>query len=164
MDTQGLYDIYDAVYVPFWQRTSWYVALIAAGSICCGALLVFALRAYRARKKVVPAWQKALQGLDALGDVQMHEGKDFYCTLTTLVKTYLHERYGYDVRGATDDELLLYVAEKPEMQRYLDDIRAICVGCVTIKFAHAQAGKEQMKQDLERARTLVLSTRATQTT
>ena len=152
MQEQGFYDIYGMWYVPFWQRT-WFVwtgAIIAAGI----AILLgwYVIKWYRTRNKQrVPYWQAALNELAALKQhnvATVEQGSAFYAQLTALLKQYLQQRYGFDVRSKTDDETIAVLERAQFNPQYLSQLKTILQGGLYIKFANVQAAQQQIEKDL----------------
>lgn len=161
MNKHGLYDIYGSYHVPFWQTKAFYVS----SGICFCLLLAFliwqAWKKFRARKQMLPSWERALRELEQLKKsnvASVSQGKQFYCTLTSLFKKYLDERFGFDCQGKTDEELLSYLEQKEFPATLLNELRVIIMGSIIIKFANAQAIQEQIVLDLSRSVTFIRQT------
>ena len=105
-------------------------------------------------------WDSALQQLDALqqSDISIENGKEFYFTLTSILKKYLQDRYEYKLTHKTDAESIEYLEQNELLPNYLDDVRSIFSGIQIIKFANAQAAQEQMLNDLKISIMLVKKT------
>jgi len=153
----GLYENYGLWHVPFWQTDKFKLAVQICA--CAVLLLVVALfvkkyLAYRKRKKL-PIWDQALLELTQLKKehkVTAAHGKEFYLTVSALLKRYLHERFGYDVIGKTDAEVFEYLEKKQDFENHiLEELKALLHGSEIIKFANAQAIQEQIEHDYLRA-------------
>jgi len=151
----GLYENYGLWHVPFWQTKKFLIAV----EICACVVLVIAVVLlvrmyvrYKKRKKL-SAWDQALYDLNVLKTdqkIRVACGKEFYSALGGIVKTYLSERFAYDVLGKTDAEVVNYLQNNHADQIIIDDIKAIAQGSEIIKFANAQAAQEQINRDYER--------------
>lgn len=156
MSEQGLYDIYGIWHVPFWQTKSFYAFV---GFVCLLVLFFVArsiFKRLRAKKKLLPAWEIALQ---KLRELQAHNiatqerAKQFYGSLTVILKNYLHARYSFDAQGKTDKELLVYLRDVREHRfdnKLVNELEEIFSGMELIKFANVQAMQEQIEKDLAR--------------
>ena len=151
----GLYENYGLWHVPFWQTQKFkMVAQICLFLIivCIVILLIKKYLAYRKRKKV-PLWDQALFELTRLKKehkIDVVHGKEFYATISAVLKKYFHDRFGYELMGKTDDEAVAYLKNNHKDEHMLEEIKAVLQGGVIIKFANAQAAQEQMEQDYVR--------------
>jgi hypothetical protein len=159
----GLYENYGLWHVPFWQTETFYFvlkvcAVVIALSVCVG--LYKAYVAYKKRKKL-PAWDAALRDLSNLKNahkLDAAQGKEFYLATSSIVKTYLCNRFGYDLLSKTDDEVVGYLQEKKADAELTEDVRALLQGSIVIKFAKAQAAQEKINHDYNRAISIVKKT------
>ena len=152
MDENTLFPIYGMRHIPFWQTKLFYTSVSAV--VLCILFFVgwFIIKKFmKPKKEKRPAWEVALDELAEI-EAQLSEkgmqGKTFYFRLTWMFKRYLSERYGFDVYGKTDDELLLYLEGSGLAPELVDDLKAILEGSSVIKFANEQALKERMQRDL----------------
>lgn len=159
--TQQLYDIYGMSHIPWWQQ-QWVLA-------CAGAcLLLFVLgsiwyifRRIRAKKRVMTPWDKALlelHGLENQGFVSVIYSKELYTALTNLLKRYVHERYGFDLVGKTDDETIIFLEQHYFPADLLESVRTIFSASVIMKFSNACAMKTKIEQDFAASRTIIYKT------
>lgn len=159
----GLYENYGLWHVPFWQTQKF--QLIVEIVACVVLLLVVACVVrkylqYRKRKKL-PVWDQALLELSHLKrdhKVDVVHGREFYLTVSALIKKYFHDRFGYDVMGKTDDEAVLYLQDNYLDVHGVEEIKALLQGGVIIKFANAQAAQEQIDHDYVRAVAIITRT------
>jgi len=161
--SQQLSDLYGIWHVPFWQRTWFTVTMWMLAIIFVVALGYLALRIWKKRQKPAPTpWEHALGQLEELAARNCstpEQAQAFYLELTALLKTYLNERYGYNVQGKTDAELVDYVRAQEELPAgVVDHIGAILQGAVLIKFAGEQARAQQIEGDTTRARSIITIT------
>jgi len=159
----GLYENYGPWHVPFWQTDTFYLILKIV-IICLLLFLVFFLyRMYmqKKRRKKLSAWDEALQKLKHARELQIseqHSGKDFYVSLTSIMKKYLHDRFGYDVVGKTDDEVITYLQTQQCDASIIHELSHIMQGSVVIKFANQKAAIDQMHQDYDRCVKIIQQT------
>ena len=152
MNTNDLYPMYGMWHQPFWQTTFFYVVVAGVLSLIFGAMAWFMIKRYRGSKQEKPLpWQTALAGLQELQRDLFQKsilGKTFYFRLTWVFKQYLHERYGFDVYGKTDQELFTYLEDAGLGTDLVHDLRVIFEGSLDIKFAHQEAVFDRMNRDL----------------
>ena len=153
----GLYGNYGLWHVPFWQTQKFQLMLEISGLVVALIVIVIFIRkylAYRARKKLSP-WDQALLNLRALksdNKISVEHGKEFYLAVSALLKKYLHDRFGYDVLGKTDAEVVRYLQEHHDTdQQLIEEINLLLKGGIIIKFANAQAVQGQIEHDYVRA-------------
>lgn len=150
IDKSGFYGIYGIWHVPFWQTMTFYISI---GLISASFLIFFIwlfVKKRRAKKMVITAWDEALRLLNAINihELEKNHGKEFYFTVTKILKEYFHARYGFDVLGKTDAEVLQYLMHHDFSHELLPLLQHIFSGAVEVKFAHAYALKEQLERDL----------------
>ncbi len=152
----NFYEIYDYYTPPFWQTTWFMIALLA---LVIGIILVlyFMLR----KKKKIPAWTIALQRLNGLSSNKFQTQSDFklfYFNLTSTLKNYLHERFGFTILDKTDDELVDWL----ELQKFdpliIDTLKKIVSNAVLVKFAKLETLAANAQEDLNRAQSIVTKT------
>ncbi len=152
---QQLYDIYGLWHVPWWQAPWVWYCLVVSGLLLVGW---YVTRRIMMRRRAHTPWGTALMALDTLkaqGLISVVYSKEFYTALTKIFKTYLQERYGLDVAGKTDDEVLELLERSPFPPDLLSPLRIIFKGSITIKFAKAQAIKDQIEQDFVASRVII---------
>ena len=160
----GLYGNYGIWHRPFWQTTTFYVMIGVATFICFLLLCRLLIKKYRARKKkqVVPIWQRALEGLELLqknNKIMPIHGKEFYLTVTAILKNYLQERFNLNLRGKTGIEIIAYLEKNANIdQELLRTIHTIFNGSVMIKFANERVVQEQIELDFNRSVMIVKKT------
>ena len=159
----GLYENYGVWHTPFWQTKEFkfaaQICLFLAGVLVL-ALVVKLYLAYRKQKKLSP-WEQALQVLSDLKKrdiISIVHGKEFYLSVSSLLKTYFHDRFGYDVLGKTDGEFVEYLSKYHKDELILEEIRLLLDGASIIKFANAQAAQEQLEHDYIRAVSIIQRT------
>lgn len=152
----GLYENYGLWHIPFWQTEKFKMAMqvgLLVIVLLVVAVLIKKYLAYRSRKKL-PVWDQALLALTHLKrdqKIDVAHGKEFYATVSALLKQYFFERFGYALIGKTDDEVVAYLKSNHKDDVLLEEVKAVLQGGVVIKFANAQAAQEQMEHDYLRA-------------
>lgn len=161
MNELGLYDIYGQWHVPFWHTVPFYVIMgvILLGSLCLGAWFLY--KKYILKQKKMSCWEIALLQIDNLKKnnyTKVEHGKEFYCSLTSILKRYMHERYGFDAREKTDQEFLRYLEGQRFSAMFMQDLTVIFEGSAIIKFANASAAQQQIDHDLAAAISFIKKT------
>ena len=149
-----LYPIYGLWHVPFWQR-SWFIITV----ICIGLLLVALLgyllfKRYKTKKIALPSWQIALNRLQELkknGLLSPAMSERYYVQLIGLLKEYISDQFGVDVRSLTDDQMCSYIDQKIPYTDYKESLKRIFTAGVFIKFANQSAIEKQMVDDWQHA-------------
>ncbi|HLW72740.1 MAG TPA: hypothetical protein VKR54_01695, partial [Candidatus Babeliales bacterium] len=131
----GLYENYDLWHVPFWQTHKFQLAVEIIGCLIVlfiAVLLVRKYLQYRKRKKL-PLWDQALLDLSHLKKehkLDVAHGKEFYLTVSALLKKYFHDRFGYDLMGKTDGEVVHYLQEHYLDEHGVEEIKILLQGGV----------------------------------
>ena len=159
----GLYENYEVWHVPFWQTQKFQLALEIIGCLIVLLLIVFLVRKYvwYCKRKKLPLWDQALLNLSYLKTehkIDVLYAKEFYLTVSALLKKYFHDRFGYDLISKTDEEAVLYLQEHYSDSDNLEEIKKLLQGSVIIKFANAQAAQEQIEHDYVRAIAIIKRT------
>jgi hypothetical protein len=160
-ETSEIYDIYGIWHVPFWQTTPFIVCMWVLAGIVALALLYLVARLIMKRKKIIKPWTWADRELDALWKNRgftREDGKRFYSQLTEIIKIYLEKRYGYQVRSATDIELIAYLRARNFDAVLCNDLTRIFEGAQEIKFANLDAIPENIERDFALAKAFVAKT------
>ena len=154
MNEQGLYDIYEQWHVPFWQTTLFYSICALVCFVVAGVLIYYAVRHYRSKRILLSPWDQASYDLNRLKHdnvATVAQGKQFYSILTAILKKYVHQRYGFyesDALAKTDQEFIEYLYQKKFGQELVEQLQAIFMGSMVVKFANVQAIAEQIEKDL----------------
>jgi hypothetical protein len=159
----GLYENYGLWHVPFWQTEKFQFGIKIAAAVVLFLCVAYVVRKYvqYRRRKRLPLWDQALADLNQLKQehkVDVLYGKEFYVTVSALLKKYFYDRFGYDVIGKTDDEMIQYLQEHYPDTQSIEDIKALLQGSVIIKFANVQAAQEQIDHDYVRSIAIITRT------
>ncbi|HMK33007.1 MAG TPA: hypothetical protein VK431_05220 [Nitrosopumilaceae archaeon] len=159
----GLYENYNLWHVPFWQTAKFKMVVQICAflvTILVVAMLLKWYLAYRKKKKL-SLWDQALFVLTQLkqeNKVDVVHGKEFYATVSVMLKNYFHERFGYDVLGRTDSEFIEYLKKYYKDEVLVEEAKMLLDGATVIKFANAQAAQEQIEHDYLRAVAIIQRT------
>jgi hypothetical protein len=144
------------------QWLYWILTALALGGL---ALLAWYL--WRRRKKPepsipapppVPPHLEAYQALDALGTQTGISGKQYYFTLSAILRRYLERRYGFPAAEMTTEELLPRIDGLSLDADLAPALKAFCLSADPIKFAGADAARNQMHDHMALARSFVQRT------
>jgi len=156
----NLYDIYDMWHLPFWQTTAF---LVVVFSFVIILIILIAWRLFvwfGKRHKFESPRDRALRELNELV-IQVEptkiQSKQFYFSLTAIIKNYLNARYLIDIDGLTDQELIPLVERGLPME-LLEGLRTLFTGCILVKYADENALREKLKRDVDYALLLVKQT------
>lgn len=151
-----LYDIYGLWHVPFWQRTWFKITVFLAICALLSVIVYFLIKKYKQRTVQLPAWQIALNALDALKIWQtMQHRVRYYADLTTLLKNYISSRFGVDVRSFTDQQMCAYIDDHIAYEQHKESLKQIFSEGQLIKFAHHDAFEQQMIDDWQHAHAFI---------
>ncbi len=146
------YDIYGIWHIPWWQRTVVKNVVWALAIILLMTLIIFLVKKFSKRKIKLSACDVALRDLASLGTSDIlneHKSRVFYSRLTETIKKYLVSRYGFDIYGKTDKEVLTYLDDQVTFPRdLLPVLQEILSHASAIKFANVSGVVEQMEKDL----------------
>jgi len=156
----GIYEIYEFYYKPFWQTTMFQVLF---GILLLSALVSFLLWIFvwHKNRKLAP-WDWALLEICKLPIDKCHSKDDFkrfYFLLTGVIKRYLYKRFNWDTIDKTDDELIKFLQNKKFDIRLLESLQKVFDGAVWVKFANEDVLKTQAESDLLVARDVIEKTR-----
>jgi len=160
VDKNALHPIYGIVYMPFWKTNIFFYILIALGVVFI-AFFVFFFVSRIPKNKKKSTYEVALQELSEIEKLLYEDnifGKTFYFRLTWIFKRYLHDRYGFDVYGKTDKELLFYLESSGLSTDLVHDIQVIFEGSSFIKFAKGEVVLDRMKKDLKASKEFIHKT------
>lgn len=165
MNELGLYEIYAQWHVPFWRTKTFYC--IAGILILClfGFIVRHVFKKYSLKKKPMLPWEIALAEIDHLKKnnyTNVEHAKEFYYFLTSILKRYMHERYGLQSEEKTDREFLQYLEQQEFNASFMQDLTSIFEGSTFIKFANASAAQQQIDQDFDAAISFIKKTIAPQ--
>jgi len=147
----------------------WYVWLLVLLALCAVAAVIYF---YRRRKKPVPPpapvpvrrpWDIAHESLEELARKDYpRQGlfKDFYITLSDIVRRYLEDRFDIHAPEMTTEEFLGFAetsgALKTEHQHVLKNFLN---GCDMVKFAKHKPTVQEAQSNFDMARQLIEETR-----
>jgi hypothetical protein len=152
---QGLYDIYDITYVPFWQTKTFLIilAVLIFGLLIAGA---WWLRKRR-KKRSATSWERALAYLDLLVPDE-HNTHSFYEQLTTIIKQYLENRYTFSLIEKTDEEMVDCLDDLDIPESLRPQLKEFFARVVAYKFGKAATSTQQMMADAHMISTVIQQT------
>ncbi len=148
-----------------WGWTAWGLAVPA---FVAAALLAWWL--WRRRRKQVSGpptpppispESEALSALDALAAGAEEDEKQFYFTLSAILRRYVERRYAIPAAEMTLEELLPQMDHLQLEPNLYDRFKRLCRLSEPIKFANAPAERDQMPADLAFSREFVQRTTLT---
>lgn len=161
IDDIKIYELYSVWYDPVWYHIPWW-SVFSIVLVICAALTLFFYRRYNAyRIKHVDPWQKALDQLSTLKPELFESAehhKIFYTYLTGILKEYLSHRYGINLAGKTDQEVIDNMQSSEFPNDLLKQLQTVFQGAVVIKFSHQESAFDHMKFDLRRSIDIVRNT------
>jgi hypothetical protein len=163
MNKTQFYDIYDYIYVPFWQTRAFIITMLLLFALltAISIFLIIRYRRKRQKEKPVPPWTLTLEKLEKLHPQNYQtkeEFKLFYFSITSVMKRYIQKRFSHNVIEKTDEELIDYLQQNNFDLTFISQLDGILQGSLFIKFANAQALREQAQKDLNAMIELVKST------
>lgn len=155
------FDVYEYVYKPFWQSTSFKVT---AGIFLFIFLTLFSYLIYRyiqhrrgIRRRLDP-WEWAFEEIDRLNPAAARGKDDFkriYFDLTRVLKLYVGMRYGWQVADKTDQELVLFLQEEGWDSQLTESLTTLLESAVKVRFANEAGLKAQIDHDIEIMRAII---------
>lgn len=148
-----IHDIYPLLYQPFWETPAFRVTILIVFLILFFVVTFFIIKIYR--KKRIPklrAWEWALQELELLDPYEYTiklEFKEFYFSITEIIKHYLLKRYQWHVQEKTDSELIQFLVNQKFDRILIEKLNSVLQGSLLIKFADSQTLREQAIKDKE---------------
>lgn len=137
------------------------------GALGLAALAVLVWHLWRRRKRPAPSIPapppaaphiEAYQALDALEAQAGISGKQYYFRLSAILRRYLERRYGFPAAEMTTEELLPRLDGLPLDADLAPALKAFCRSADPIKFAGADAGRNQMHAHMAMARSVIRRT------
>jgi len=159
--SKELSPIYGLWHTPFWQTTWFYVLVITFIILFISFIIWLLIRKFLRKKKKKAAWEQANSELEALKKL-VRDAKispqGFYLSLTEIVKRYLYNRFGHDLFGQTDQEVMQFLQDQKFNKELLESMQEMFESMRLIKFANESTVKEVMEKDLAKSFDLVRKT------
>jgi hypothetical protein len=143
----------------------WLYWILGALALSGLALLVWYL--WHRRKKpmpsiptpqTVPPHIEAYQALDALAGQPGINGKQYYFSLSAILRRYLERRYDFPAAEMTTEELLPRLDRLPMDADLSPSFKDFCLAADPIKFAGADASRNQMQDHMMLPRSFIQRT------
>lgn len=146
-----LLDIYDFYEIPLWQTLWFQIPIGIITLLLVGSIVYFILHR---KKPKLSAWEIARQQLSLINLERCSNKQDFkkvYFDITTILKSYIQERYQWDIIDKTDDEMIAYLTKNEFNPELLEAIKKLLYGSSLVKYADEVALKTQVDVDLKLA-------------
>lgn len=134
---------------------------ILALLLCVAAFLFLRKYLKKIRKKEIITLspeETAFRSLDALGDIENLDGKEFYFELSAILRSYIQGRYEINAPEMTTEELLPKIERLELSQGLRKSLRELLQSADPVKFAGRPAVQKKMRQDFAFVQTFVKQT------
>jgi len=161
MDKNGLYPIYGTWHEPFWQTSDFLWMLVGLGILISMFFVWFFYKKYFLKPKKKKSWEEALLEFEKLKKLIQEAKvgpKDFYLSVSFILKMYFFRRYSFDVLGKTDEELILFLEKNQFNKDLLTNIKQIFQDGQEVKFANVCTLVTYLNRDLNLCISLIAET------
>ncbi len=117
-------------------------------------------------RKKETIYERALRALDTLYKEKLwqhNQSKEHYSRLTTIIRTYVEERFGLPMLEQTTDEFIQHAKHHPALQPYFHSLVDLLQIADMAKFAKAQPLPEEHIKSLEIARLFIVNSTPNET-
>ena len=142
-----IFDIYEYWYTPLWHR-GWFVVLVVMGILALVGYVIYRI-VTRTHHKEISYFELAMAHLEHL-EYAGYQPKEFYHSLTGIMKEYLSCAYSLALSDKTDHEVIGSIKEYHVSPEVVDLLEGVLVGAIRIKFAPKMKAQEHMNEDLSR--------------
>lgn len=156
--TSQLYDIYDMPYEPQAQQP-WLYLLVAALIVIFGVITWLSMQSLK--KDLMTPAQRALARLKMIDPDEVstqEQQKQFYSTVSSILKEFFVHQCTYGIVGMTDEEFKQFLARVQCPLMICQDIAELFEGVEYIKFAGQEAVKKKIIHDYERVKRIIEQT------
>jgi hypothetical protein len=144
----------------------WSLLLYILGAVLILAVMgaaIYYWKKHRNRKQVpaqvpIPPHEAALRLLDALADAENMDGKAFYFSLSSILRTYIEARYPINALEMTTEELLPKIDLLNINREIHQELKGLLRSTDPVKFAGVPAAVEKMRQHIDIVREFVMKT------
>ena len=150
---------------------SWILGILIGLLLCI--LLVWYILKRKGKKlkdlferKKETIYERALRALDTLDKEklwQYNQSKEHYSRLTTIIRTYVEERFGLPMLEQTTDEFIQNAKHHPALQPYFHSLVDLLQIADMAKFAKAQPLPEEHIKSLEIAKLFIVNSTPNET-
>ena len=150
---------------------SWILGILIG--LLLGILLVWYLLKRKGKKlkdlferKKETIYERALRALETLEKEklwQYNQSKEHYSRLTTIIRTYVEERFGLPMLEQTTDEFIQNAKHHPALQPYFHSLVDLLQIADMAKFAKAQPLPEEHIKSLEIAKLFIVNSTPNET-
>lgn len=153
-----IYDIYDQMqHVPFWRTLPFRAVVLILVVALCAVIVWWVVKKIRGRAVHQTIFERSLAYLAMMKNQDFateEDRKKGYFDLTRIIKELLTECDARDITPLTDHELVEYV-QRVHVRSLCEQIEVVVMGAQEIKYAQAQAAKEQLVHDIDRVIVIV---------
>ncbi|KKP35722.1 MAG: hypothetical protein UR26_C0002G0022 [candidate division TM6 bacterium GW2011_GWF2_32_72] len=151
MENNGLYDIYDISYKPFWH-TFWFKFFLILFLILSIFIVTYLIwKKFFKKIVLVSPLEKAQQRLNIL-EASFNKGdlssRMFFFQLLFIIRNVLENHCSLNVGGRTDTELMTYLNDLKFDADIINYLGQIIQGSVLIRFANKQSAQEESEKAL----------------
>lgn len=143
--------------VPLFSKVGWWPVAVISGVAL--VLIAFAVRFFLPQQNsLLSPHEKAMQSLQSLQGSD-HDVQTFYTTLSTIVRTYIEERFQISAHGKTTREFLIAEKENPRLEHC--DRKALAdflVAADLVKFARYAPNETMWNEAIRSAKQFVSNT------
>ena len=150
---------------------SWILGILIG--LLLGILLVWYLLKRKGKKlkdlferKKETIYERALRALETLEKEKLwqhNQSKEHYSRLTTIIRTYVEERFGLPMLEQTTDEFIQNAKHHPALQPYFHSLVDLLQIADMAKFAKAQPLPEEHIKSLEIAKLFIVNSTPNET-
>lgn len=161
MNTQiDFFDIYEYYEPPLWSNPWIQASAIFLVIITLGALFYYVF--FYRKQTVISSWEWAFREINKLASrdyVSKEDFKNFYFSITQLLKKYLHKRYQWNTEDKTDEELIEFLRGHGFDGMLLERLQKMLQGAVWVKFANEATLRTQIETDRQIIITIIEQTK-----
>lgn len=146
----GIYQFY---YEPYWH-SFWFKFSVSLLIFLVVIVIAFIVYKLVIRPKILKAHEWALLQISKLNLDKLESREDFknfYFSITSIMKNYLKRSFGWDLEHKTDEEIISFIGQTHLKKSLQEDLKQFFGGAQIIKFANEDALLGQAKNDLEKA-------------
>ncbi len=151
-------EIFDFYEIPLWQ-TGWFQIVMVVLALCLVILIAYLV--INRKKRTLHTWEVAIQQLNKINldpCVTKRDFKKVYFEISTILKNYMQQRYGWKIVDKTDNEFVAYLQKNHFDTELIEDLQKLLLGTSLIKYADEVALKTQVEKDLKVAYSFIQKT------
>lgn len=142
---------------PFSWADWWLPLLLLVAVLLMAAAIVASVRRLRSHKpikvtvrevRVVPAHQRALERIAELKKQTPADSKEYYTSLTDVLRQYITERFGFNAMELTSREIIDRLSQEQDKDK-ADELREVLRTADLVKFAKYASTDDETDSNLE---------------